>query len=83
MLGYITAQVMIDTLKRCGDELTRENLLYQATHIKDLQLPLFVPGVKINMTPGNRIPWRQAQMAQFDGTSWVFVGGIVSAPGEE
>jgi len=83
MLGYITAQVMIDTLKRCGDELTRENLLYQATHIKDLQLPLFVPGVKINMTPENRIPWRQAQMAQFDGTSWVFVGGIVSAPGEE
>ncbi len=83
MLGYITAQVMIDTLKRCGDELTRENLLYQATHVKDLQLPLFVPGVKVNMTPENRIPWKQAQMAQFDGTSWVFVSGVVTAPGEE
>jgi branched-chain amino acid transport system substrate-binding protein len=83
MLGYITAQVMIDTLKRCGDELTRENLLYQATHIKDLQLPLFVPGVKVNMTPEDRVPWKQAQMAQFDGTSWVFVGGVVTAPGEE
>jgi branched-chain amino acid transport system substrate-binding protein len=83
MLGYITAQVIIDTLKRCGDELTRENVLYQATHIKDLQLPLFVPGVKINITPENRVPWRQAQMAQFDGTTWVLIGGIVTAPGEE
>jgi branched-chain amino acid transport system substrate-binding protein len=83
MLGYITAQVIIDTLKRCGDELTRENVLYEATHIKDLQLPLFVPGVKINITPEHRLPWRQAQMAQFDGTTWVFIGGIVTAPGEE
>jgi branched-chain amino acid transport system substrate-binding protein len=83
MLGYITAQVIIDTLKRCRDELTRENVLYEATHIKDLQLPLFVPGVKINITPENRVPWRQAQMAQFDGTTWVFIGGIVTAPGEE
>ncbi len=78
MLGYI-----IDTLKRCGHELTRENLLYQATHINDLQLPLFVPGAKVNMTPENRIPRKQAQMAQFDATRWVFVGGIVTAPGEE
>jgi branched-chain amino acid transport system substrate-binding protein len=83
MFGYITAQVIIDTLKRCGDELTRENLLYQATHIKDLQLPLFVPGVKINITPENRVAWRQAQMAQFDGTTWVFIGGIVTGSGEE
>jgi hypothetical protein len=83
VLGYITAEVMVDTLKRCGDDLTRENLLYQATHIKDLQPALFIPGVKVNITPENRIPWRQAQMAQFDGKSWVFVGGIVTAPAEK
>jgi ABC-type branched-subunit amino acid transport system substrate-binding protein len=83
VLGYITAEVMVDTLKRCGDDLTRENLLYQATHIKDLQPALFIPGVKVNITPENRIPWRQAQMAQFDGRSWVFVGGIVTAPAEK
>jgi branched-chain amino acid transport system substrate-binding protein len=83
VLGYIMAEVMVDTLKRCGDDLTRENLLYQATHIKDLQPALFIPGVKVNITPENRIPWRQAQMAQFDGRSWVFVGGIVTAPAEK
>jgi hypothetical protein len=73
---------MVDILKRCGDDLTRENLIDKATHIKDVQLPLFIPGVKINISPENRVPWKQAQMARFDGKSWVFVGDIVAAPGE-
>jgi branched-chain amino acid transport system substrate-binding protein len=81
--GYITAGLMADLLKRCGDELTRENLLYQATHIKDLQLPLFLPGVKINVTPESRVPWKQARIVRFDGTSWAFVSDVIAAPGED
>jgi branched-chain amino acid transport system substrate-binding protein len=81
-VGFVTAQLMVDILKRCGDDLTRENLIDKATHIKDVQLPLFIPGVKINISPENRVPWKQAQMARFDGKSWVFVGGIVAAPSE-
>ena len=82
VLGYLSAQVLVDLLKKCGDELTRENLQYQVTHIKDYQSPLFVDGVKINISPESRMPVKQAQVAQFDGKNWVFVGGIVNAPGE-
>ena len=82
VIGYATAQMMVDTLTRCGDNLTRENLLYQALHVKDFQSAMFIPGVKINISPENRIPWRQAQIARFDGQKWVYIGGIVTAPGE-
>jgi branched-chain amino acid transport system substrate-binding protein len=83
MLGYMSGAMMVELLKRCGDDLTRENLMYQATHIKDLQLPLFITGVKVNMTPKGRVPWKQARIARFDGTGWVFVSDIVTAPGED
>lgn len=82
LIGYANAQMMVDTLQRCGDDLTRQNLLDKALHVKDMQMPIFIPGVKINISPENRIPWRQAQMARFDGKRWVYIGSIVTAPGE-
>jgi len=83
VIAYAAAQMTVDVLTRCGDDLTRENVLRQATHVSDLQLPIFLPGVKIDITPENRVPWRHARMARFDGVSWVFIGGIVTAPGEK
>jgi hypothetical protein len=46
VVGYATAQMGVEILKRCGDDLTRENLLYQATHVSDFQLPIFLPQVR-------------------------------------
>ena len=80
--GYLGAQMLVEVLKRCGDDLTRENVLYQATHISDLQLPMFVPGIKINITPEDRVPWKHARMARFDGTSWVFIGDVIATTDE-
>lgn len=77
--GYSSSQMLVETLKRCGDDLTRGNLNYQATHVKDFQLPMFIPGVKITITPEDRIPWKSAQMARFDGKTWEFFGGVVTA----
>jgi hypothetical protein len=76
--AYTVAQMTAEVLKRCGDDLTRENLLKQATNVKDLQLPLMVPGVKVNIAPTNRVAWRQARMARFDGTNWVFFGDVIT-----
>jgi ABC-type branched-subunit amino acid transport system substrate-binding protein len=78
--AYSTAQIVHEVLKRCGDELTRENLIKQATNIKDLQLPLFIPGVKINVAPNSRIGWRQGRMARFDGVNWVFFDDVITVP---
>jgi branched-chain amino acid transport system substrate-binding protein len=82
-IGYIAAQMMVEILKRCGDDLTRDNLLFHATHIKDFQIPMFVSGIKINVTPEDRVPWKHAQMVRFDGKSYEFIGGIVTTPGDK
>jgi len=74
---YATAQVLVEVLKKCGDDLSRENLIRQATNIQGLQLPTFLPGLTINVTPSNRIGWRQARMARFDGTRWVLLDDVV------
>jgi ABC-type branched-subunit amino acid transport system substrate-binding protein len=80
VLGYSNAQLMVEVLRRCGNELTRENLLRQATHIKDLQLPMMLPGIKINTSPTDYLPVEQMQLQRFDGVRWVRFGDIVGRP---
>jgi branched-chain amino acid transport system substrate-binding protein len=74
---YATAQIIVEVLNKCGDDLSRENLIRQATNIQGLQLPTFLPGLTINVTPSNRIGWRKARMARFDGTRWVLLDDVV------
>jgi len=80
VFAYSIAQMIVEVLKNCGDDLSRENVLRQATNISDLQLPLFIPGVKVNISPTSRVAWRQAWMARFDGTKWVFFGDSIVSP---
>ncbi|WOH48640.1 ABC transporter substrate-binding protein [Bradyrhizobium sp. sBnM-33] len=74
---YATAQIIVDILKKCGDDLSRENLIRQATNVRDLQLSMFLPGVTINITPAQRIGWRKARMARFDGARWVLLDEVI------
>ena len=74
---YSTAQMIVEILKRCGDDLSRENLIRHATNIQGFQLPMFLPGVTINVSPSNRIAWRKARMARFDGTRWVLLDEVI------
>jgi hypothetical protein len=64
------AQLAALALERCGDNLTRENLLKQVTTMKDVELGLLLPGMKVNYRPDDYYPIRQAQLVQFDGKSW-------------
>ena len=77
VLGYTAAQLMVEVLKKCDDNLTRENVLRQPTNIKDLQLPMMLPGIKINTSPTDYVPVDQAQLMRFDGERWVRFGDIV------
>ena len=79
VLGYISAQLTADVLKRCGDQLTRENLLRHVTDFKDLQLPIMLPGIKINTGPKDYLPVEQAQLMRFDGERWVRFGDILGS----
>ena len=79
-IAYSSAQLMVHVLKACGDDLTRENLLRRATDIKNLQLPMMLPGIRINTGPHDYLPVEQAQLIRFDGERWVRLGDIVGRP---
>ena len=74
--AYSAAQAMVTVLKKCGDDLTRENLMRQATSIRDLELPLLLPGIKVNSSPTNHRTIQQVQMERFDGSRWVPIGEV-------
>jgi ABC-type branched-subunit amino acid transport system substrate-binding protein len=76
--GYTVAQAMVQILKQCGDDLTRENVMRQAANLKDLQLPLFLPGIKANTSPTNFSPLSQEQLIKFDGKTWVLFGDLIN-----
>lgn len=67
---YMGAQLAALALQRCGDNLTRENLLKQIQGLKDVELGMLLPGMKVNFRPNDYYPIRQARLAQFDGKSW-------------
>ncbi len=75
--GYDAAFLLAEVLKRCGDDLSRDNILKQATSIKDFDLPMLLPGVKINTSPSNYSPIRAMQLQTFNGTSWELFGDIL------
>ena len=75
--GYTAAQTMAKVLENCKDDLSRENILKQATSLDGLALPMLLPGIKIYTDPHNFTPIRQIQMARFDGKSWVLIGEVL------
>ena len=76
--GYSTAQTMVHVLKACGDNLTRENVMKQAASLKDLELELSLPGIKINTNATDFAPISQLQLERFKGERWELFGPILS-----
>jgi branched-chain amino acid transport system substrate-binding protein len=77
--GYNVAILMAHVLKQCGNDLSRENIMRQAANIKDLELPLLLPGVKINTSPTDFAPIEQEQLARFNGEKWETFGELFDA----
>lgn len=79
--GYSTTQLLIHVLKACGDDLTRENVMKQATSLKDVVLDLSLPGMLINTSPTDYRVNKQLQMERFDGERWELFGPILEDAG--
>jgi branched-chain amino acid transport system substrate-binding protein len=75
--GYTMAQAITQVLRQCGDELTRENVMRQATSLKDLELPMLLPGIKVSTSARDYHPVKHVQLARFDGTRWVRFGDLI------
>jgi branched-chain amino acid transport system substrate-binding protein len=76
--GPSAAATVVQVLKQCGDELTRENVMKQAANLHDFTVPMLLPGVKINTSPTDFAPVKQVQMARFDGERWRLFGPLLS-----
>jgi branched-chain amino acid transport system substrate-binding protein len=76
--GYTVAQTMVQVLKQCGDNLTRENVMKEAANLKNLELGMLLPGIKINTGPKDFFPIKQEQMMRFTGERWELFGPILS-----
>jgi branched-chain amino acid transport system substrate-binding protein len=72
--GYSVAQTLVQVLKQCGDDLSRGNVMRQAANLKDLALPMLLPGIRINTSPTSFFPIHQMTLQRFDGKRWVLFG---------
>jgi branched-chain amino acid transport system substrate-binding protein len=75
--GYNAAALMVHVLKACGDDLSRDNINNVANNLKDVQLPMFQPGITITTTPEDHTIVSQLQIVRFNGQGWDPVGGLV------
>ncbi|MBN9001526.1 MAG: ABC transporter substrate-binding protein [Rhizobiales bacterium] len=75
--GYSTAQLLVHVLKECGDNLTRDNVMKQATSLKNVQLDLSLPGIVGSTSPTDYRVNKQLQMMKFDGERWELFGPII------
>ncbi|MCP3387100.1 ABC transporter substrate-binding protein [Bradyrhizobium sp. CCGUVB4N] len=79
--GYSTAQMLAHVLKQCGDDLTRENVMKQATSLKDFATDTALPGIKANTSPTDYRVNKQLQMMKFNGERWELFGPILEDAG--
>jgi branched-chain amino acid transport system substrate-binding protein len=77
--GYLLSQTMVQVLKQCGDDLTRENVRRQAANLKGLELGMLLPGIKINTGPSDYYPIKQMQMSRFNGEHTELFGPVLSS----
>ena len=76
--GYSTAALFVQILRQCGDNLTRANIMKQATNVRDYVADLALPGMTASTEPDDYRINKQFQMMQFDGQRWVLFGPILT-----
>jgi branched-chain amino acid transport system substrate-binding protein len=76
--GYSVAQTLVQVLKQCGDNLTRENVMKEAANLKDVELEMLLPGIKVNTSPTDFYPIEEMQLMRFNGERWELFGPVLS-----
>ena len=77
--GHAVTSLMHETLKKCGDNLTRENVMRQAANHQKLKLPLLLPGITVSTSPTDYYPIQAVQLSRFKGETWELFGDVMHA----
>jgi branched-chain amino acid transport system substrate-binding protein len=75
--GYAASRAMHQVLRQCGDDLSRENIMRQATNLNDVELPTLLPGIRLNSSPTNYRPIRQMQLQRWTGQAYERFGPLM------
>ena len=78
LVAYMNVNAVTAVLRKCGDQLTRENLIRQATSLHGERMPLMLPGISISTRSDDYTPFKALRIAIFDGTSWTLSGDPIS-----
>ena len=76
--GYNIGFAVVQLLKQCGDDLTRENIMRQASHL-DMELPMLLPGIRLKTTPTDLRPIKQMRLVRFDGERYVLFSDVLAS----
>jgi len=76
--GYNIGFAVVQILKQCGDDLTRENIMRQASHL-DMELPMLLPGIRLKTTPSDLRPIKQMRLVRFDGERYVLFSDVLAS----
>ena len=79
LVAYMNVNALTLVLRKCEDQLTRENLIRQATSLRGERLPMMLPGITVSTTPDDYTPFRALRIATFDGASWKLTGNPLTA----
>ena len=79
VVGYAVAQTLVQVLKQCGDDLTRENVMKQAASLRNFRTEMLLPGITINTSATDFAPVSQLQLMRFKGEKWELFGDVISA----
>jgi branched-chain amino acid transport system substrate-binding protein len=77
VVAYGFSTTVLQVLKQCNGDFSRENIMAQANNLHDLEIPVLLPGLKINTSPTNHHPVRAMQLEKWDGKKWVLFGDVI------
>jgi ABC-type branched-subunit amino acid transport system substrate-binding protein len=79
VVGYGVSQTLVQVLKQCGDDLTRENVMKQAANLRNFRTDVLLPGIKIDTSPTDFAPISSLQLMRFKGERWELFGDVINA----
>jgi branched-chain amino acid transport system substrate-binding protein len=79
--GYGVSKTLMQVLEQCGGNFSRENVMRQAANLREVEIPVLLPGIKINTSPTNFHPIRQLQLTRWNGKIWERFGEVIEGGG--
>jgi branched-chain amino acid transport system substrate-binding protein len=79
MFGYAAAETLVQVLTQCGDDLSRDNIMRQASSLRNYRSEIVLPGIAINTGPADFHPIKQMRLVQFDGNAWQPIGDVIES----